>query len=158
MSLCHDCGKTLASVTGLRRHRNSQHLRGQWHSCECGRRFLDPAGRSRCRRGHLKTFGCPIVDCPYRSSRKDSVKEHIKRRHGRFVPLQVLPVELQLGPSGSQPSSASPESNVSPPHLELAITAPCIFQPHPDAIHASLFHPDLYYSESSPSSTWGQSG
>lgn len=153
MSLCHDCGKTYASTTGLRRHRNSQHLRQQWHACECGKRFLDPAGASRCRRGHLKSFRCPVWECDYRSNRKDTVKEHVRRRHRNFVQLQIPTLPAGLG----QPSSnASSESNLTPSQ-ELAPVTPSIFQPQPDASHASLFHSDLSYSEPSPS-PWSQYG
>lgn len=154
MPLCLECGKTLASPRGLRRHINSQHSRRDWHTCKCGKRFLDPAGASRCRTGHLKTFRCPVWGCDYRSNRNDSVKAHVKRRHRDFVPFQVPTFPAGLEPSGSLSSNTASESNLSPP-LELVPTPLSIFQPQPDAIYASPSHSDLSFSGSSPSS-WSQ--
>lgn len=151
MPLCSTCGKTLSSPRGLRRHANTQHLQSEWHYCTCGKRFLDPAARSRCRTGHLQSFGCPIWGCDYRSTRKDAAKEHLKRRHRGSGGVEVLTLPPTLGPSESQSSNASPESNHTP-SLELGPTAPSDFQPQSEVTHASLFHPDLPYSQSSPSS------
>lgn len=43
-----------------------RHQRNEWHVCECGKQFLDPAGRSRCRAGHSRSFGCSASECSYR--------------------------------------------------------------------------------------------
>lgn len=43
-----------------------RHQKSESYKCECGKRFLDPARRSRCRASHSKSFGCPAEDCNYR--------------------------------------------------------------------------------------------
>lgn len=177
MSLCLECGKTLASPAGLRRHINSQHRRSEWHVCECGRQFLDPAGRSRCRARHAKSFGCPAYGCTYQSSRKDSVKQHMRRRHQDSRGLQVitLPANAQPHhhghphhhphhhhhphghhhpPRSRQSSNSSLEFDPSPPPDLMpgtaATTNTTILPPPP--LDATPYQAPLYYAEPSPES------
>ncbi|KIO22546.1 hypothetical protein M407DRAFT_245124 [Tulasnella calospora MUT 4182] len=146
MSQCLECGKTLASPAGLRRHINSQHQRNEWHVCECGRQFLDPAGRSRCRARHAKSFGCPVHGCSYTSSRKDSVKQHMRRRHPNSTGIHIRTLPPNLGPARSrQSSNSSLEYDPSPPpdHLLPPHHNPALMHP---PLGATAFPPSLYYT------------
>ncbi|KIO27773.1 hypothetical protein M407DRAFT_188494 [Tulasnella calospora MUT 4182] len=151
MSLCSECGKTYASPVGLRRHINSQHQRTEWHVCECGRQFLDPAGRSRCRAGHSRSFGCSASGCSYRSSRKDSVKQHIRRRHQNSTKIHV--VTLPPSPAPSTNSSNDELGSDASPSPDEAPMAPC-FLPLPPPVLAVCPYPlvqqVLYYPAPSP--------
>ncbi|KAG8891587.1 hypothetical protein FRC01_014622, partial [Tulasnella sp. 417] len=60
-SFCDCPPSSFTSLGGL----FCRHQRNEWHSCECGKRFLDPAARSRCRARHSKSFGCPARNCTY---------------------------------------------------------------------------------------------
>lgn len=153
MSLCVDCGKTLASPVGLRRHINSQHQRSEWHVCECGKQFLDPAARSRCRAGHLKSFACPLQGCYYQSTRKDCVKQHIRRRHRNFMDPQVL--TLPQGAGSSRHSSNDDGLGLKPtPPQDIMLTNTFIFQPQPCPWQSQW---PFYYPGMLPGS-WAYSG
>lgn len=156
MSLCSECGKTYASPVGLRRHINSQHQRNEWHVCECGKQFLDPAGRSRCRAGHSRSFGCSASECSYRSSRKDSVKQHIRRRHQNSPKIHVITLPPSPAPSTNS-SNDELRSNASPsPDPALPPMAPCALPiPPPVLAGCSYPHvqPDMYYY-GWPASPW----
>lgn len=151
VSVCHQCGKTLASPAGLRRHINSQHQQNEYHKCECGRRFLDPAGRSRCRAGHSRSFGCLAPDCSYRSNRKDAVKQHIRRRHPGLTEYQVVTLPPRLGFLGP-PSSDEPGANSSPPPRPVT--------PNPIALRPNLNVAKMWssraalYDAVAPSQLW----
>ncbi|KIO32146.1 hypothetical protein M407DRAFT_115587 [Tulasnella calospora MUT 4182] len=159
MSSCEFCSKTLASPAGLRRHINSQHQRNEWHSCECGKRFLDPAARSRCRARHAKSFGCPARSCTYQSSRKDSVKQHIKRRHPNCVgfPIRTLPPNS----GSSRQSSNDSDIGLAPnPPQEFIPESPPIFPPQQNIIISPCpFEANMYYQMPPPPSVpWGLCG
>lgn len=151
MSQCLECGKTLASPAGLRRHINSQHQRNEWHVCECGRQFLDPAGRSRCRARHAKSFGCPVYGCSYQSSRKDSVKQHMRRRHPNSPGVHIRTLPPNVGPAARsrQSSNSSLEYDPSPPPDLLPVNPALLHHPHVDV---PAFSAPLYYAEPSPDS------
>lgn len=156
MSSCHQCGKTLASPTGLRRHMNTQHAQSEYHECECGKRFLDPAGRSRCRASHSRSFGCPVSGCGYKSKRKDSAKQHMRRRHPDLAELQVVTLPPRMG-SSSHSSNSDGVGLDSSPSPDSAPVTPPILQPHQN--FTAFWPPELtiYYTEN-PSQVWPSYG
>lgn len=112
MVQCNHCEKVLANRASLRVHVNSQHSQTRLHFCECGKGFLDPAGRSRCRSRHSRTYGCSAPGCYYQNPRKDSVTQHIRRRHQSF-PVDLHPVILPPNKGGWEKALDS--------HFELAL-------------------------------------
>ncbi|KIO24504.1 hypothetical protein M407DRAFT_100026 [Tulasnella calospora MUT 4182] len=147
---CHLCGRILASPAGLRRHINSQHQQSEYHECEhCGKRFLDPAGRSRCRAGHSKSFGCPAPNCDYRSNRKDSAKQHIRRRHPDLVGHAVLSLPPTTESSSPSSSDAGSGLDSSPSPAPMLVTPP-ILQPLQDFTDLWPPEPTFYYTENQP--------
>ncbi|KIO24512.1 hypothetical protein M407DRAFT_244430 [Tulasnella calospora MUT 4182] len=152
MSSCHQCGKTLANPIGLRRHINTQHEQSKYHECECGKQFLDPAGRSRCRARHSRSFGCPVRGCGYRSTRKDSAKQHMRRRHPDQAEQEVVTLPPRMGSSSGSLSDDRFGFDPSPSPDPLPVT-PYILQPQLYLNGLWPSQPNFYYSETS-SQAW----
>ncbi|KIO20105.1 hypothetical protein M407DRAFT_245943 [Tulasnella calospora MUT 4182] len=153
MPSCQDCGKSLATAAGLRRHINSQHAQSEWHACECGRSFLDPAGRSRCRTGHSKSFACSAWGCDYRSGRKDAVKQHIRRRHRGLVDLQVLTLPANFDYSWWLWNTGL-AAEIAPAPSDLILSPPAVLQPQVSVAGSSLSPSPPSYPQTLPES-WG---
>ncbi|KIO23697.1 hypothetical protein M407DRAFT_244690 [Tulasnella calospora MUT 4182] len=148
---CPYCAGPYASSSGLRRHINAQHDHSRLYTCDCGKVFRDPAACSRCRGGHKRTYMCPAVGCGHESRRKDSVKEHMRRRHPYLSGHQILTVPLSHGHS-ERPSSPRlaigpapiPSGQISPP--------PFVFNPELDASTSSASQSPPYSPEGSTGS------
>lgn len=66
----------------------------------------------------------------HRSSRKDCVKQHIRRRHRNFLDPQVLTLQQSVGSTRHSSSADGLGLDLTPPQT-MMLTAPCILQPQP---------------------------
>lgn len=131
-NICNQCGKNLANAPSLRRHINTQHSKEDLFVCGgCGKTYLDPAGRSRCQARHSKSFGCPVLGCDYLSSRRDSVKQHMRRKHPRCLHLYIITLYGIIKPP--KRSSKNTDPSPSPDPTTDPMPGPSTLQEHLDA-------------------------
>lgn len=88
---------------------------------------------------------------PCRSSRKDSVKQHMRRRHPNSPGVHIRTLPPNVGPAARsrQSSNSSLEYDPSPPPDLLPVNPALLHHPHVDV---PAFSAPLYYAEPSPDS------